>query len=47
MEEVKEHQGNLRVDKAPGPDNTHLRVLMEEAEQVSKMLMDIFNSSLE
>ena len=47
MEEVKEQQGNLRVDEAPGPDNIHPRVLMEVAEQVSKMLTDIFNSSQE
>ena len=47
VEEVKEQLGNLRVDKAPGPDNMHPRVLMEVAEQVSEMIMDIFNSSLE
>ena len=47
MEEVKEQRGNLREDKAPGPDNMQPRVLMEVAEQVSEMLMDIFNSSLE
>ena len=47
MEEIKEQQGNLRVDKAPGPDNMQPRVLREVAEQVSEMLMDIFNSSLE
>ena len=47
MEEVKEQLGNLRVDKAPGPDNMHPRVLREVAEQVSEMLTDIFNSSLE
>ena len=46
MEEVKEQLGNLRVDKAPGPDNMQPRVLMEEAEQVREMLTDIFNSSL-
>ena len=47
MEEVKEQFGNLREDKAPGPDNMHPRVLMEEAEQVSEMLTDIFNRALE
>ena len=47
VEEVKEQRGNLREDKAPGPDNMHSRVLMEVAEQVSEMLMDIFKSSLE
>ena len=48
MEEVKEQLGNLREDKAPGPDNyMQLRVLMEVAEQVSEMLTDIFNRSLE
>ena len=47
VEEVKEQLGNLRVDKAPGPDNMQPRVLMEEAEQVSEMLTDIFNSSPE
>ena len=47
MEEVKEQLGNLRVDKAPGPDNMDPRVLMEVAEQVCEMLTDIFNSSLE
>ena len=41
VEEVKEQRGNLRVDKAPGPDNMHLRVLMEVAEQVREMLTDI------
>ena len=46
VEEVKEQRGNLRVDKAPGPDNMHPRVLREVAEQVSEMLTDIFNSSL-
>ena len=47
VEEVKEQRGNLRVDKAPGPDNMQPRVLREVAEQVSEMLTDIFNSSLE
>ena len=42
-----EQLGNLRVDKAPGPDNIHPRVLMEVAESVSETLMDIFNNSLE
>ena len=37
VEEVKEQLGNLRVDKAPGPDNMHLRVFMEVAEQVCEM----------
>ena len=30
-----------------GQDNIHLRGLMEAAEQVSEMLMDIFNSSFQ
>ena len=30
-----------------GQDNIHLRGLMEAAEQVSEMLTDIFNSSLQ
>ena len=47
MKEVKDQPSNLRVDKAPGPDNMHPRVLMEVGEQVSEMLTDIFNSSLE
>ena len=47
VEEVKEQLGNLREDKAPGPDNMHPRVLREVAEQVSEMLTDSFNSSLE
>ena len=47
VEEVKEQLGNPRVDKVPGPDNMHPRVLMGVAEQVSEMLTDIFNSSLE
>ena len=47
VEEVKEQLGNLAVDKAPGPDNMHPRVLMEVAEQVSEMLTGIFNGSLE
>ena len=47
VEEVKEELGNLREDKAPGPDNIHLRVLMEVAEQVSEILTDILKSSLE
>ena len=47
MEEVKEQLGHLREDKDPRPDNMHPRVLREVAEQVSEMLTDIFNSSLE
>ena len=47
VEEVKEQLGNQREDKAPGPDNMQPRVLREVAEQVSEMLTDIFNSSLE
>ena len=47
MEEVKEQLGNLREEKAPGSDDMQLRILMEVAEQVSEMLMDIFNSSLD
>ena len=47
MEEVKEQLGYLKVVKALGPDNMHPRVLMEVTEQVSEMLTDIFNSSLE
>ena len=47
MEEIKEQLGNLREDKVPGPDNIHPRGLMEVVEQVSEILTDIFNSSLE
>ncbi len=47
MEEVKLQLGNLRVAKASGTDSMQPRVLMEIAEQVSEMLTDIFNSSLE
>ena len=47
VEEVNEQRSNLRVDEALGPNNLHLRVLRETADQVSEMLMDIFNSSLE
>ena len=47
MEEVKEQLGNLRVDKALGPHNMHLRILREVAEQVSEILTDIFKISLE
>ena len=47
MEEVKEQMRNLREDKAPCPDSMHLRVVMEVPEQVSEILTDIFNSSLE
>ena len=47
MEEVKEQLGNLRVDKAPGPDNMQPRVLREVAKQVSEIFTDIFNSLLE
>ena len=47
VEEVKEQQGNLREDKAPGPDNIQLRVLREVAEQESEMFTDIFKTSLE
>ena len=47
MEEVKEQRGNLREHKAPSTDNMKPRVLVEVAEQVSEMLTDFFNSSLE
>ena len=30
VEEVKEQLGDLRVDKAPSPDNMHLRVFIKE-----------------
>ena len=46
VEEVKDQLGNLREDKAPGPDNMHPRVLSEVSEQVREMLTDIFYSSL-
>ena len=41
--EARKQLRNLRVDKAPGTNNMHLRVLREVAEQVSEMLTDIFN----
>ena len=57
MEEVKKELGKLRDDKLliiqqkdkhpRGPGNMHTRVLREVGEQVSKMLADVFNSSLE
>ena len=37
----------LRDDKSPDPDNMHPRVLWEEVEQISVVLGDTFNSSLE
>ena len=46
VEEVKEQRGNLRVDKAPGPDNMQPRVLREVAEQVSEILKISVNISL-
>jgi len=36
VEEVKEQLGNLREDKALGPDNMHLRELRDVAELLSR-----------
>ena len=47
MEDVKKQLRKIREDKSLGPDNMHPGVLMEVIEQVSEMLMDIYNSSLE
>ena len=44
---VKEQLGNIRGDQALGPDNMHPRVLRDVAEQVSELLTEIFNPSLE
>ena len=47
VDKVKKPLVKLRDDKAPGLDNMHPRVLWEVVDQVSVVIADIFNSSLE
>eukprot|EP00061_Rhincodon_typus_P001447 g14812.t1 len=37
----------MKVDKSPGPDGLHLRVLKEIAEEIVEVLVGIFQESLE
>eukprot|EP00061_Rhincodon_typus_P017434 g46127.t1 len=46
-EKVLENLNGLKVDKSPGPDGPHLRVLKELAEEVVEALVVIFEESLE
>jgi len=39
--------GKLKVDKSPGPDGLHPRVLKEIAEEMVEVLVVIFQESLE
>ncbi len=45
-EEVMKKLQKLKIDKSPGPDSVHPRLLREVAEEISPALACIFNSSL-
>eukprot|EP00061_Rhincodon_typus_P008492 g31132.t1 len=46
-EKVLEKLNGLKVDKPPGPDGLHPRVLNEIAEEIVEALVVIFQESLE
>eukprot|EP00061_Rhincodon_typus_P004971 g23851.t1 len=46
-EKVLEKLTGLKVDKSPGPDGLHPRVLKEIAEEIVEALVVIFQESLE
>eukprot|EP00061_Rhincodon_typus_P001543 g15074.t1 len=46
-EKVLEKLNDLKVDKSPGPDELHPRVLKEIAEEILEVLVAIFQESLE
>ena len=46
-EEVFKKLINLNVGKSPGPDAIHPRVLREIAAEISELLADIFNTSMQ
>eukprot|EP00061_Rhincodon_typus_P001212 g14044.t1 len=46
-EKVLEKLNGLKVDKSPGPDGLHPRVLKEIAEEIVEALVMIFQESLE
>lgn len=45
-EQVKRQLQKLKIDKSPGPDGIHPRVLMELREEISIVLANIYNASL-
>eukprot|EP00061_Rhincodon_typus_P003357 g19893.t1 len=46
-EKVLEKPKGLKVDKSPGPDGLHPRILKEIAEEMVEVLVVIFTESLE
>ena len=46
QEEITKILKKLKIDKSPGPDKIHPRILKELAETISKPLTIIFNQSL-
>eukprot|EP00061_Rhincodon_typus_P012924 g38980.t1 len=46
-EKVLEKLNGLKIDKSPGPDGLHPRVLKEIAEEIVQALVVIFRESLE
>lgn len=45
-EDVLGRLQKLKVDKSPGPDNVHPRILKELREELKDVLVDLFNTSL-
>eukprot|EP00061_Rhincodon_typus_P002390 g17428.t1 len=46
-EKVPEKRKDLKIDKSPGPDGLHPRVLKEIAKEIVEALVVIFEESLE
>ncbi|KAK4321860.1 hypothetical protein Pmani_007323 [Petrolisthes manimaculis] len=45
-EEVRKQLYNLKIDKSPGPDSIHPRILKELRDELCDVLADLYNTSL-